>query len=576
MILEQIKSELELFDRDIVIIDKWKFNQKRAIKNSTLYYNSIYENGEFDDDGFKVYFYNIVKAACGTTTKSIDIDMKDIQFLTAPGGEWLKTWFYERDFKNWAKKKEFGKILNFISETLPQLGSVVLKKVGDMVEPVHLINLVNEQNADTLAQSNYVTEIHLYTKLDFIKVAKKQGWETKKILELYKDSKDQYIRVYERYGLCEDGEYKLSIVADVPSDLRIDPDAFYRTTNTTVLFEAPFNPEDLPYIEIHLSKIKGRWLGVSIPEQLRDPQIRINEIFNQRARNSYWSGLRLWQTRDPGAARNLLRAVEDGDILQLDDDLKPVDTRDLNLSNQEAETAQWKTNVQEQTFSYDVVRGERTPAGTPLGSAQLSASLTLSYFDQIKENIGLDIKSLIYKLLPEFKKQANKEHVVKIVGEDLDKLNEIKINTEMHSRLLDFVETNGYYPGEDEIQMMREMVEEVEKSKNEQHLSIPEGWYKDVEDDIDIIITGESIDTRVKVANLTTALQMMSVDPTVLQDPVKKRVFAAFLEQGGLKLADIESKAPRNTQVVSPMGQVGGGVSAATASQPQGTQEMAI
>ena len=60
-------------------------------------------------DGFKQFFFNVVRPACGTTTKAIDIDTKDIILMTAPGGSSIKTWFLQRSLNNWFKRKEFGK-----------------------------------------------------------------------------------------------------------------------------------------------------------------------------------------------------------------------------------------------------------------------------------------------------------------------------------------------------------------------------------------------------------------------------------------------------------------------------------
>ena len=37
------------------------------------------------------------------------------------------------------------------------------------------------------------------------------------------------------------------------------------------------------------------------------------------------------------------------------------------------ETQKWNAIRDENTMSYDVVQGERLPAGTPLGSAQIAA-----------------------------------------------------------------------------------------------------------------------------------------------------------------------------------------------------------
>ena len=375
-IKSKIQEELQEFDRDITIIDNWNFSQRRTIQQAILYFNSKFVDGDMVD-GFKQFFFNVIRPACGTTTKAIDIDTKDIILMTAPGGSSIKTWFLQRSLKNWFKRKEFGKILNRISEELPIYGSVVLKKVKDDVKFVNLKNFICEQNADTLDQSNYIIEQHLYTPIEFMKIGKEKKWDNiKEIIDLYKGSKEQYIRVFERYGLCEENDelkYKMILVADIPTDIKLNKQQEIEINESIVL--ASEEIETHPYFEIHMFKVPGRWLGCGIPELLQDPQIRLNEITNQEAKSSYWAAKRIWQTRDPGVKRNLLGKSKDGDILCVDEEINPVPMEDRNTyATYSAQTEKWKANTQELTFSYDVIRGKRTPAGTPLGSATTSSS----------------------------------------------------------------------------------------------------------------------------------------------------------------------------------------------------------
>jgi len=150
-------------------------------------------------------------------------------------------------------------------------------------------------------------------------------------LKLYNGSKEQYIRVFERYGMIEDdnGEfnYKMVLVADIPSDVKRNKQTENEIYGNLILGEKKV--EKHPYFEIHIFKIPGRWLGFSVPELLEDPQIRINEITNQEARSSYWSALRLWFSTDDGIKRNLLRSVSDGDILNTDN-IQAVPMEDRN------------------------------------------------------------------------------------------------------------------------------------------------------------------------------------------------------------------------------------------------------
>jgi hypothetical protein len=277
-----IQQELDDFGQDITIINGWNFNQKKQVERSILYFNSKFVDGDVDTDGLKLYFFNIIQSACGTTTKAIDIDTKDFVLLTAPGGNPLKTWFYQRDLKNWMKQKEFGKILNRLCRELPVFGSVVLKYVNGDVKFVNLKNFVCEQNADSLNDSNYIIEQHYYTPNEFRSLGEEMGWNNvEKTIDAFRgaNSKNtnlasQYIRVFERYGevynpKSKEYEYSVCYVADIPLNTKTDPNSAFQTAGADFILKT-IKIEKHPYIEFHINKIPGRWLGVGIPEQLSE------------------------------------------------------------------------------------------------------------------------------------------------------------------------------------------------------------------------------------------------------------------------------------------------------------------
>ena len=210
-ILQQINEEIADFKKPIPMDESgsWMFNQLETINQAILYTNGKYIDGDIDEDDLKLYFYNITRQAVGTTAKAIDLDTKDILLKTEPGGDYIKTWFLQRDVKYWLKKQEFGKILNRISDELPQFGSVVLKYINGKAEFVNLKNFIVEQNADCLDFSNYIIEQHLYTPMEFRRIAKELDWDkdkVNKIIKEYRKGNNQYIRVFERYGEVEDDD----------------------------------------------------------------------------------------------------------------------------------------------------------------------------------------------------------------------------------------------------------------------------------------------------------------------------------------------------------------------------------
>jgi hypothetical protein len=558
--LNKIKEEIDKFNRDsIEIVPGFRFNQKKTLEKIHLYYNSKYETGEFDNQGDKKYFYNIVRVPCNVATKAVDFDTKDIKVLTAEGGNPRKTWFFERDLKFWMKDQKFGAVLNRLFFELPIFGSVVLKIIDGKPYFVDLRNFIVDQGADDLEKSNYIIEVHNYTPVEFRKIAEEQKWDNyEEVIEKHRGGKEPLIKVYERYGELEKNgswAFRKVIIADAGTK-----DAQFVLAEDEV--------DEIPYKEFHWEKIPGRWLGIGRVEILLDNQIRVNEISNQQVKSSQWSTLRIWQTRDAGINRNLLTDVENGEILTVDSEIQPIDMVDRNLSYYETEIRRWLTNRDEMTFAFDVLRGERLPSGTPLGSAQIAAGMAGSYFDQIRENIAMAVKDLIIdRIIPKFLSDKSKEHTLRLVGEDLDKYHEMLIDYALEKSIFDLVQRTNTYPTGKEKELLRGVIVEQLKKSKEKLETIPKNFYKDIQYKIDIDITGEAIDVRIKAANMWVALQAITADPTLLTDPAKKKLFYQYLEQGGISPVDIEpetvSPSLQETinQVPAQPTRAGGGIS---------------
>ncbi len=589
-LLSLINEEKDNYEnKEIQIVPGLTFNQNDTIEQIYYYYNSKFQTGEIDEDGDKKYFYNIVKNPCKVHSKAIDFDTKNVRMLTASGGNPLKTWFMERDFKYWMKDKQFGKVLNRIFLELPIFGSVVLKVIDGKIHFVDLRNFIVEQTADNLNDANYLIEKHPYTVMEFRNVAKEMNWDKKLVDEtiekFYEMKGVKHIMVYERYGevmnnKTNEWDYSRVYIADVGVSEEDE-----RSRNVVpyngVLLQSDVMDEN-PYWEFHLEKMPGRWLGIGVVETLFEPQIRENEVANLQAKASYWRAIVLFKSQDPGfAGKNLLTEKGNGDVLDTSaGEVSQLDISDRNLAFFNEETNKWMRNRDELTFSYDVVQGERLPAGTPLGSARIAMSQTLSYFETIQEGIAMDIKEMIYSvILPQFEKDSTAEHTIRLVGKDLDTyttmIKDELVQEEVVQQYID-----GKFPTGEEAEVIGIMIENDLKKDGELLKDLPKNYYKDTKYDIDIDITGESVDTRVRNATKFAILQAVQADPTMLTDPTKKKILFSIAEDGGINLNDFvgQEKLSIENQMASVQGGQpgGGGVSAPQMEQapvPGSTQQ---
>jgi hypothetical protein len=581
-ILRTINREIQDFQtKQNTIVQGLYFNQWETIQKIFFYYNSKFQSGEIDDEGDRKYFFNIVRNPCKVYTKAIDFDTKNIRLLTAGGGEPTKTWFMERDLKYWMRDKQFGKVLNRIFYELPIFGSVVLKIIDGEPYFVDLRNLFVDQSADYLEDMNHIIEVHNYTPATFRKVAKQMKWEQSKVdqvIDLFHQMKEtSHIRLYERYGeVVEEDDngmrypYKRVFIADVGID---ELDNYGRITvkhqGVTMSSE---EWEGNPYWEFHAEKIAGRWLGVGVVETLFEPQIKQNETANLESKSAYFLALHVFQTRDQAFNRNLKGNTKSGEVFTVDSEITEVNIQDRNGAFFNEQTRKWQMNRDEMTFSYDAVQGERSPAGTPLGSTQISIGQTLSYFEGIQENVAMDVKEMLFEvILPKFEKENRTKHTLRLVGKDLDQYISMVKNELVAKEVIRQIVNGNKFPTNQDRDVIDIAITEAIKQEKEKILDIPSSYYEGIKYDIDIDITGESVDTRVRSATYFAILQAIQSDPTMLQDEAKRKLLQKIAEDGGVNLEEILGASRKTPEMMIPEMQRsgGGGVSA-----PQLGQEL--
>ena len=590
-LFKMINSELEEYrNQRIQIVRSLWFSQFHTINRIYYYYNSQFLTGGIDEDADKKYFFNICRNPVKVTTKAIDFDTKNISIQTASGGTTERTWYFEKDLKFWMKDIGFGLVLNRLFAELPIFGSVVLKVIDNKPHFIDLRNFALDKAADNLNNSNFITEIHNLTPIEFEKEGKNLGWDNvEETLKEHRSSGEPFIRVYERYGELEHMDekgnktfkYKRIYLAD-PGRREIPENQIIQAGDPDGLLLEEKEVEGHPYYEFHLEKINGRWLGVGIVETLFDTQIRYNELANQLAKSTYWSSLRIFQSADDSVNINLSSEVEQGQVIVAEDPITPIDMSDRNLAYFNQEFERYKQNRDELTFAFDVNRGERLPAGTPLGSARLAASMSGSHFDQIRETIAMQVKELLYKvIIPNFQKTNNAKHSLRLVGEDLDKLQAVIIGEKVTNSIFDFLRDKGKVPSFDQAEVMKTAIGERVKQNKETLVEIPASFYDDLKYKIDILITGEQKDAAAMSATYFSILQAVTADPTMLTDPRKKKILSKVLENAGINPLDIEPQVepPSVDQAVSqipnPRG-AGGGVSRPTAIPTQGSTPQQI
>lgn len=545
------RSNLQFFYKPVMMAGGYEFNHVNTLRRINLYHDSQFETGPVDGLGFYKYFYNIVKPACDVATKFVDLDTKDIIFISERPGEDYKIWMMQKDFRYWVKETKFGELLNGIAFNYPKYGTVVIKKNRtNEWQRVNIENIRLDPSAQTLEQSSFVYEILTMTQREL----RDMPWEKEAIEELIsRNPSAQHFTVYECYTYDSEAKKKWRryFVADFLRKKTSDG-TFVETPESQLLDQTDYMPgvllfedevDELPYRELHWESVPGRWLGRGFTEYLFDNQIRRNEIVNTKAKGLYFTSLKLYQTTDETIGRNLLTDMENGQILKVASPITPVPMEERNLSAFAEEQQQWDNNTERKTFTFDIARGGRLPSQTPLGVAQLSAAMVASFFDIKRENFGLFIRQLILDdILPSFKKARKKQHLVKFFGSDKEiaKVRKAIVDHRSRKAIWQYALKAGVFPSQLAIDLMRMRLEQSAMKRQDITLEIPEGFYDDVKAVVDIQVTGEQFDSGTRMQTLQVALQIMGANPGIVVNPSTRTIFFKMLELAGVSPVELD------------------------------------
>jgi len=556
---ETIQRKMSEYEKDITMnfTPSYATTQESIISLIDNYWVSKYRDSGKDSLGFQKPFYNIVINPTEVASKMIDVDTKDIKVIAEDGKSYYPVWFFTKELRDWMKEKNFGKLLNEIVYQLPKYGTVVLKKSGEDVNIVPLQNLINNPIVRQL-DDDLIIEQHIETKQQF----KKRKWDKEAINEAVADMEenDKDITYYEAYG-------------DFSDDISTGENYFIFSELGVELFRAKL--DECPYKEVHWDKLEGRWLGRGQVEKLFEAQIHLNKIANYKAQSLHWTSKRIFQTRDDTVEKNLMVDIQNGDIMRINSEITPIANEERNIHAYREEEESWGQLIDKLGFSYDTMRGQRPPAGTPLGTTQIQTAMASGFFDLKQEDVGLFLRDLILGwLIPMFEKNKKSKHEIMVSNfseEELAHLREMIIEDKANKAIMEYITKSGNIPAQGEVDAIKIVVQE--KTKKEKSITIPKDFYSNLKYKIDVVITGEQIDLASKMSGAQVALQILGSNPTILQDPKTKKYFMQLMEAIGMNPLDVQEEESPDAMLQN-VAQMGGStakppaVSSAMTSQP--------
>lgn len=517
----------------------YEFDHVETLKTIELYYNSQFKNGDKDEDGLPKYFFNIVKPACDVAEKMTDLDTKDIRLIPEKPDDERTLWLMQRDLKQWLKDCNFGVLLNEINHDYSKYGHVVLKQLkSGKWKKVNLTNLRVDPSAPSLEKSPMICEVFLMTRGE---IEDMKAWDKTMIKALTdRNPEENLFSVYECYEHnYEDGrKYKRTIMADL---LRTRSGGSHETPESEINIEDDYLPgivlyedekDEIPYRELKWEEVPGRWLGRGIVEYLFANQVKVNEVEILEGRALQLASLQLFHTSDDQIPDNLLTDKRPGDVIKSPSGLSPVDTQSRGLSEWNNTRQRWDQNTQAKTFTFDTVTGETGPSGTTLGATQIATGMATSYFNLKRENFGLFLKQLFLDdILPSFKYENKKEHIIKFLGSDpeIEKLYKAVSEATLRQRLFGYMRRTGLMPNLDIINLEKKKILNSIRKRKDIFFNIVENAYKDVKVKVDIVITGENMNVGAVTNSLQVFMNIIGSNPNILRDrPSRTALFKAL------------------------------------------------
>jgi len=538
---QDTRKLIQSFYEDVEMPGGWTRNQSEVLKMVDRFYHSQFKNGKYDAQGFRKFFYNIVTPACDIATKFIDLDTRDIILTPEHNNDELRVFLMQRRLKQWLKDSDFGILLNDITHTWPIYGHLVIKKSKNGWTNVPLQSLRNNPSAKGIVTNDFV-EVYSMTPDEMPK-----EWDTTKLLE--RGEMDEFV-IYDCFTKTKKG-WKREVKGDlwakrVGGGIQRSVESEINTRGTdwvgsVVLFEEDLKEHN--YRELKWKHVPGSALGIGYVEYLEDNQIARNETENlERKSLAIHSTPLFWSADEELSGKNTVVNYQPGNILYTPSGLNPVANEARNLPQFQETRQNWDSNTERKTFTSDITTGASLPSRTPLGVANLQASLASSFFERKREEMGLFIKRLLMDdIIPNFATDTAQEHtmIFSCADEESNYLDDAITEALVGEKIIKYTEKTGWFPSVEQKELLRMQVKDKLKGKKQRFLKIPKNFWKNAKYMVDINITGESSDVSVKSQLVQMVLQIAGTNPMALQDPTSRSLIFKLLSLGGISPVEL-------------------------------------
>ena len=541
-IVNFLTKAITLYDTDeISIADGMSFSQPDRIRKNLMYYNSRYLDGQTDEKGRPVPFFNISRDKCELETAAIDFDTKDAQVTTDDPDYSYRAFLFSKENQNWMEEAEIGVWLDDFVDNYSQQGAVLTRIIqrGEgkdkelILENVNPFQLVTDQKN---ILSNPIIIKHTFSPAEL----QEQPWDKEIIDELMltaenytqdivedqiNESIGKQIVVHEIHGSFplsylkelkdqewteEDEKEYVLMVAYLGG---VETGTNSESTDKNVIVILADTQDELPFEYIARDPIKGRAWGVSIIEENEEPQKWANDAVQNERLAMHLAGKQIYQqVKGNGLTDDLIENADIGSILTYNKQpAQPLSTAPAALPVYQNTLQKWMDNSRTITNANESVTGEIPPSQTRLGIMQIANQEGTKTFTRRKERIDLHMQKIWKKwVFPFLEEKLSDAHTL-TADMTIDELREW--DEQYIAWYLPQAEYAATLNGEDfdEEKEIAKVLKELRKQKTQRSATIPKDYYKGWKKKLKINMTNEA---RYKLGYMETLTNFLNVVPS--------------------------------------------------------------
>lgn len=544
-----------------------------TLETIDAYLNSKHISGKFDSLDREKPFFNIVKAHANIWYRATDIDRSNIRLRATKSSDWVDSFLASVFLREWMRKENFGVYLNEWGRVLARYCTAVSKVIEDE-NGLHIIvvpwNMLIVDAVDILRnpiiEKLELSEAELYDRIET------HGYDAAQVEALIKaanaarelvggqqqDNKPGYIKLYELHGklslryLTDDEKdtYKyvqqmrvFSMVQNKDKKEDYDEYTLYR------------GREKNPYRVAHLIKEDGRAIGIGSVENLFENQWMVNHE-KKNVKDVLDMACRvIFQTADGTlVGRNVLTEMETGDIIVhgSGQPLSLVNTFKPEVGQFGEYAAEWKALGNEINGISEAMLGYAPKSGTAWRQTEAILQESYSLFEVMTENKSLALEDVLrHDVIPYLKrkKMKTREQIsAALQSHEITRIDALWLKNRAirQANRKAFVEPmlRGELPTQDSYDQtfataQSDNRESLNLAGNQRFFKLDEisdkTWadqFKDLEDELEIDITGENENVQSMMTTLSTALKMV-VQPGFAQNKKAQAIVGRILELAG-------------------------------------------